>query len=409
MTKSRQSNPSRFQKGQKKGAPKVTPAMKHKSKMERRARINKNKTAFPGCTAKRVSRTSQAQAAKVPLEIPILTLQELAMVTGDDDTLRGFLQKWGLIDQLLACTRCGGPVGIRKRAELKDIWWRCTVCYTYYSIRSDTSTIRHFPKIPSAQLLECLYLIAMDIPYKKCAEMTGVSCRSIGIVQDMVQMAMQQHLAQVRRKVDGIVEVDECMWGANQKGLHGRKARPRGALWGAWERHTGMFIIEHMKWLPNMHQMRGAAPAEEVIPRVTRWVEPNSTVFTDGLRAYLQLKKHGYDHDYVKHCEGQWVKQRGDVKCHTQSIDGLWGRLKAWLRGKHGVHREKRPGYVAEYEWRHRQRLQNKFDALLDTLQKADWLQYDQETRAGVGGPQPEEEGQGEEDCGLLSSGEEEG
>ena len=39
----------------------------------------------------------------------------------------------------------------------------------------------------------------------------------------------------------------------------------------------------------NMHSMRGAAPADEVIPKVVKWIEPQSTVYTDGLRAYKKL------------------------------------------------------------------------------------------------------------------------
>ena len=143
------------------------------------------------------------------------------------------------------------------------------------------------------------------------------------------------------------------------------------------------FVIEPMKWLPKLHQMRGAAPAEEVIPKLQRWVAKGSTVYTDGLRAYVRIKNMGYKHDHVKHSAGQWVKETGQHSVHTQSVDGLWGRLKAFLRGKHGVHRRKIPGYIVEYEWRHRHRTSAKFHTLMATLKAANWLAFDEETRAG--------------------------
>ena len=68
---------------------------------------------------------------------------------------------------------------------------------------------------------------------------------------------------------------------------------------------------------------------------------------------------------------------------HTQSIDGLWGRLKAWLRSKHGVQRYKLPGHVAEYEWRHRQHRPNIFEDLLQAIGTAPWLDWEEDTRAG--------------------------
>ena len=107
-------------------------------------------------------------------------------------------------------------------------------------------------------------------------------------------------------------------------------------------------------------------------------------VFTDGLRAYVRLPKIGYKHDHVNHSSGQWVKEKGKVTVHTQSIDGLWGRLKAWLCAKHGVHRRKIPGYVVEYEWRHRTMQGCKFNRLLQALKAADWFAYDETARAGV-------------------------
>ena len=76
-----------------------------------------------------------------------------------------------------------------------------------------------------------------------------------------------------------------------------------------------------------------------------------SIIFTDGLRAYLGVKKMGYLHAYVKHNEGEWVaeeKFKGH-QVHTQSVDGMWGHLKTWLRQRRGVHEKYLEGCV--FSW----------------------------------------------------------
>ena len=138
----------------------------------------------------------------------------------------------------------------------------------------------------------------------------------------------------------------------------------------------GEFIIEKMLWMPKFYKTKGAAPAKEVLPRVQRWVEPNTLVFSDGLRAYLGIKKieGNYDHAYVRHNQGEWVKKEPykGQKVHTQGIDGMWGNIKDWLRSKHRVSGRMLPLYMAYWEWKNRHREENLFEAMLSSLQQAE-------------------------------------
>jgi hypothetical protein len=36
----------------------------------------------------------------------------------------------------------------------------------------------------------------------------------------------------------------------------------------------------------------------------------------------------------------------------TNTIEGEWGRLKTWIRAKHGIREELVPEFIREYEWR---------------------------------------------------------
>ena len=173
-----------------------------------------------------------------------------------------------------------------------------------------------------------------------------------------------------RRRLGGYVEVDETMWGSSQKGLHSKPSRCKGAFWAAWERGSGDFIIEQMDWMPSFYKMKGAAPANAVLPLVEKWVLPKTTIFTDGLRAYLKLPKlkdKNYVHYHVCHDKGEWVgpEVTSGQRVHTQSVDGMWGHLKTWLRTRRGVHKSTLAGYVACFEWRSRTKEDSRFTALM--------------------------------------------
>ena len=55
-------------------------------------------------------------------------------------------------------------------------------------------------------------------------------------------------------------------------------------------------------------------------------------------------------------------------KVHTQSVDGLWGNIKDWLRSKHGVSDKMLPHYLAYYEWKSRHRADNLFEKMLNLI-----------------------------------------
>ena len=79
----------------------------------------------------------------------------------------------------------------------------------------------------------------------------------------------------------------------------------------------------------------GPSSKEEVLPFVSKHIMPGTQIFSDGLRAYRDnLVKMGYPgSEYVSHKDGEFVRTCTDgEKCHTNSIDGLWGLLKADLR-----------------------------------------------------------------------------
>lgn len=85
-----------------------------------------------------------------------------------------------------------------------------------------------------------------------------------------------------------------------------------------------------------------------ILSTVQERVEPGARVYTDGFKMYRQLRHHGFDHNYVDHDSGEYV--RGDI--HTNNIEGFWGILKRKLGCIGGMQRKYLYLFVAEIVWR---------------------------------------------------------
>ena len=64
----------------------------------------------------------------------------------------------------------------------------------------------------------------------------------------------------------------------------------------------------------------------------------------------------GYQHSSVNHQSGEYARQSSQydgVVVHTNSIEGVWGSYKNWLRGMKGDGKERHRPYLYEFMWRH--------------------------------------------------------
>ena len=321
------------------------------------------------------------------------SLHELYGIIFDRAILEDFLLKTGLVRKPPSCEGCdGATLPLVFRGDKTEYYWRCASCHRWASLRSVACPLNVFPQVGHTQLLEIIYLISMDCTRQQIVSMTSVAQQTVTKIQGFLHSVMAASNKDLRRRLGGFVEVDETMWGSAQKGLHSKPSQCKGAFWAAWERGTGEFIIEEMKWMPGFHKMKGAAPADAVLPLVERWVEEGSTIFTDGLRAYLRLPKlkgKDYKHHYVRHDRGEWVAEDSvqGQKVHTQGVDGMWGHLKTWLRTRRGVRKGWLKGYVASFEWRNRTKGKNRFTALMEGVVK----HFDKVTEQEEGGDEDSE------------------
>jgi transposase-like protein len=167
--------------------------------------------------------------------------------------------------------------------------------------------------------------------------------------------------------LSGICEADETYFGGLWRNLHnderfarkgtkGRKTKKTGFL-GIVSRTEGKAIVVP---IPN-------AQRRTLLPKIRARVQVGSTIYTDGLWAYRHLPSLGYRHDFVEHDKNEYV--RGEV--YTQTIEGLWGTMKARLKTVGGIRKGRLSIFVGEQLWRynfrhlsHEERIQRLLDLL---------------------------------------------
>ena len=144
--------------------------------------------------------------------------------------------------------------------------------------------------------------------------------------------------------LSGHVEIDETYIGGKDKvrGMPTAKRSKKTPVLGIVER--GGNVMTHV--VPD-------ARITTVMPIIKANVEEGSHVSTDQAHAYKRMNRIGYKHASVNHAEKEWV--RGNT--HTQTIEGVWSRLKNSIRGTHiHVSRKHLPKYLGEFEYRYNMR-----------------------------------------------------
>ena len=135
----------------------------------------------------------------------------------------------------------------------------------------------------------------------------------------------------------GPVEVDEAYMGGKERNKHASKKLKVGggtggktAVLGAKDRNTKQVTARVIE----------ATDGATLKGFVAESAKAGATVYTDGASPYRGMA--GYDHDFVKHSVGEFVK--GMV--HTNGVESFWSMLK---RGHTGTYHKMSPKHLQRY------------------------------------------------------------
>ena len=195
---------------------------------------------------------------------------------------------------------------------------------------------------------------AMDLTATDCAELSGVSVRSVNTIYLRVRRRLAEHCEQVS-PLGGELEADESYFGPRRiRGLRGRGAGGKTVVFGLLKRGQNVYT----EIVPNA--------SKAVLQAIIRGkADIASVIHTDRWRGYDGLVDVGFDkHLRVNHGNNEFA--RGNV--HVNGIESFWSYAKRRLVQFNGVPRHTFYLHLKETEYRFNHRHRSLYHALLALL-----------------------------------------
>ena len=265
------------------------------------------------------------------------TLLELEQRFSDEAKCRDYLfaLRW---PQGFVCPVCGAG-GLAIRRDL----WRCVQCGRETSVMA--GTIFQDSKLPLTVWFRAMWQVT--------SQKNGVSAlglqRVLGLGNYKTAWALLHKLrrAMVRPGRDclsGVAEVDEAYWGAEELGVRGRRSVDKALIIVAAQadgKGIGRIRLRH---IPDTSRatLHGF---------IAQSIGPGSTVVTDGLQAYRELKGYIHDRQIQKH-------QPTDAEHLLPRVHRVISLFKRWLLGTHqgAIAHEYLQDYLDEFTFRFNRR-----------------------------------------------------
>ena len=209
-------------------------------------------------------------------------------------------------------------------------------------------------KISEAKFRQIVRYFAMDLTATDCAELCGLSLRSVNTIYLRIRARMAEHCEAIS-PFAGELEADESYFGPRPvRGLRGRGAGRKTVVFGLLKRDDCVYteIVPDASKRTLQAIIRGKASIDSII-------------HTDRWRGYDGLVDVGFDkHFRVSHSANEFA--RGSV--HVNGIESFWSFAKRRLAQFNGVPRKTFYLHLKETEFRFNHRHQNLYNALLSLL-----------------------------------------
>ena len=261
------------------------------------------------------------------------TLMEMERRFSSDEACRQYLfeRRW---PEGFVCPRCGG----KKAWQMGRGLWLCGSCRLQVSVTSGTV-------FQDSHLSLTTWFRAM---WHITSQKNGVSAlglqRVLGLGSYKTAWAVLHKLRRAmvrpgRDRLRGTVEVDETYWGGQEEGVTGRLTEDKALIVVAAEEDGKGIGRIRLRRIPDLTRA-------SLHGFITEFVEPGSTVRTDGLNAYRELAGYVHDRQVQRHQpEGEYLMPR---------VHRVVSLLKRWLLGTHQgtIGREQLDYYLDEFTFR---------------------------------------------------------
>ena len=211
-------------------------------------------------------------------------------------------------------------------------------------------------RIAEAKFRQIIRLFCEDLTAVQIAKLSGVSRQTV----NRLLMVFRRRIAtfcEAGSPLSGEVEIDESYFGRQRvRGKKGRGASGKIVVFGVLKRHGKVYT----QIVPNASR----AALKEVIGQR---IDPSSTVYSDGWRAYDALVDWGYrKHWRIDHSKSEF----GGGRNHINGIENFWGLAKVRLVKLRGLRPEYFNLHLKECEFRYNMRKKDMYQELLKILRE---------------------------------------
>lgn len=236
--------------------------------------------------------------------------------------------------------------------------YTCMDCKKQYSVRM--GTIFESSRLPLNKWYLAIYLFTS---LKK-----GISSHQLSKYLSITQKTawfMLQRIREVMKNDNnnsesGTFEADEAYIGGSETNKHSSKKGKddKVCVFGIVNRNTKQ--VKAYKVSSNEKDV--------LLGKIYSNIKDGSTILTDSYNGYDDLKKY-YNHEFVKHCAGEYNRDKKDnqgrtaYKINTNSIEGFWSQLKRGIYGVyHWASKKHIQRYINEFCYRYNNRLMNDIE-----------------------------------------------
>ena len=181
-----------------------------------------------------------------------------------------------------------------------------------------------------------------DLPATQAADICGVNRNTVNRYYGLLRRAILSESIREARWEIGEYELDESYFGARRvRGKRGRGAAGKTPAFGLLKRGEKVHVT-----------VVSDGSRESPMPIIKGLILEQSTIYTDGWRAYDGLVLNGYEHYRVFHSENEFA--RG--KSHVNGIENFWSFAKRRLAKFNGCSSAAFVLHSKECEWRYNHR-----------------------------------------------------
>ena len=244
------------------------------------------------------------------------------------------LQIFNIIPSHGTCSKCSNKVISEVKEDSNRLFWWCSGCRVKTPVRKGTVLSNSNLKLERFVLMLYSFVnrgntyeqmvneacLPTTAGYKECS----MSFSTISKWFKYFTYICCKDYDENNHKIGGeneIIEVDESLFGKPKYSKGDFSKRRRRWVFGGVDRRTRRAFV---RICPKNKRTKKA-----LWPMIQAYIQPKTTIFSDGWRAYRKLPTLGFKHAWVDHSKNFVDPENPTL--HTNNIEGLWGVIKKWL------------------------------------------------------------------------------